>query len=229
MPATGDAPKAESFLFLGASRGLGHEVLGMTAKLFPEAQFRNISRQSRPGFDFSKPEIWPSLISEIFQSEVTRLWFFAGGGPYGEYGRKEWKDHQWAFRVNFECPAFLLHEILRSTPSQLKQVIFVGSSIAEDKPDPLAASYSAAKHALRGLVTSVQAEMQSELATSIDLRLFSPTYMDSALLPKSAKPRQTAGVVRNLPEVGDEFIAWALDPNAAHLNLSHAQVRDAEL
>ena len=58
--------------------------------------------------------------------------------------------------------------------------------MAEDKADPLAGSYAAAKHALRGLVDSVNSEQESE----IKLLLFSPGYMQTDLLPSNSRPRQ---------------------------------------
>lgn len=229
MPAIGD----ERILFLGASRGLGSAVgEAVAAALLERAPDLNPahalffrSRKSMPSFDFSKPESWPLLLQDIHTLQVQRLWYFAGGGPFGPYGQKAWKDHQWALRVNFECPAFLLHHILseagRASLPRFKQVIFVGSAVAGENPDPHAASYSAAKHALQGLVSSIQAEGTAGL----DLRLFSPTYLDTALLPPSAEPRQTPGRVKAVSVVAQEFMTWAFAEQDFCRNLSHGQIQ----
>ena len=141
-----------------------------------------LSRQH--GTDFTKTDSFDEILQKLSEAELDTLYYVAGGGPFGDFGSKEWKDHQWAFRLNFEFPAMLLHYFLKS-PGTLKKIVFVGSSVAESSADPGAASYSAAKHGLKGLVDSVIAE-KPELI----VQLFSPGYMDTDMLPANAWPRQ---------------------------------------
>lgn len=218
------------FLLLGASRGLGHAVHQKLASAIDPKNILQLSRQSQPSIDFSKPEHFAALWEEVLRFGPTHLWYFAGGGPYGAYGSKAWRDHQWAYRVNFETPAQLLHAVFSSrqlsTASQalpgLQQMIVVGSAVAGQQPDPLAASYSAAKHALHGLITSIQTENVQGVSKSqneLDLRLFSPGYMDTALLPASAEPRQKPGLVMDVQSVADQFLDWSFQSTAVGQNL----------
>ncbi|NCN41071.1 hypothetical protein GW916_07445, partial [bacterium] len=66
------------------------------------------------------------------------------------------------------------------------------------------ASYSAAKHALKGLYLSLRVEKPTW-----DLRLFSPGYLDTELLPKGASVRYKK--VWDPEEVSVRFIDWMLD------------------
>lgn len=172
----------ERVLILGGSRGLGAALLTQLRELSVEAI--SISRKSETKADFSKAETWDLIIAQIRELNPDRIIYAAAGGTYGPFQRYQWKDHQWALRVSFEFPAFLIHTLLRETLPSLKQFIVIGSSIAESKPDPGAAAYSAAKHALRGLITSLQAENPE-----FDLRLLSPGYMVTDLLPANSPPR----------------------------------------
>ncbi|MBK7960771.1 MAG: hypothetical protein IPK04_05925 [Bdellovibrionales bacterium] len=75
-----------------------------------------------------------------------------------------------------------------------KQGIFIGSQIAERNPDINAASYTAAKHALLGIISTLQKEAlegkdTKKASLAHDLRLFSPGYMNTSLLPPTAWPR----------------------------------------
>jgi short-subunit dehydrogenase len=207
------------WILLGASRGLGKsfsEVLESEKCLFQSYSRKN------GGLDFSKKENWPEILKTIVQSmgvpslENFKIIYFAGGGPYGAYQAKKFADHEWAWRVNFEFPAFLLHSILSlsqgSNDSAINgQVCFVGSAIAENKADVNAASYSAAKHALRGLLKSVQGEQNS-----LDVRLFSPGYMDTDLLPQNAWPRQVGAKIHPPKTVAIEMYKWLQDSTYAN-------------
>ena len=210
--------------FLGCSRGLGRAVCkAMDLKGGPSFSLL-VSRsteellelsQSRATpdeiltLDFSNPDSYLSLAESLIHNQVQRIFYFAGGGPFGNFAHKSWKDHQWAMNVSFLTPARLLHEILSNRElSFVKQFILIGSRIADDRPDSQAASYCAAKHALRGLVESVQLEKPE-----IDLRLFRPGYMDTALLPKNARPRLDKVSLRSPEESAQEFVNWVLDPS----------------
>lgn len=172
-------------------------------------------------FDASDEAQWPLALQ--FQSQ--KLFYVAGGGPYGAFENKKWSDHQWAFKVNFLCPAFLLHQLMQTNICQ--QIVIVGSAIAESKPDVNAASYAAAKHALKGLITSVQAEQKKMSQAQIDLRLFSPGYIDTPMLPTNAWPRQLtveqqALMIASPKALAEQLLGWISHPNDAncHLNLS---------
>lgn len=195
---------------MGASRGLGAAFAEILSR-------KNISCSSFSrklnGFDAHSQEKWSSWRDQWMDLGPTHIIYFAGGGPHGNFGSKEFKDHLWSFRVNFEFPAYLLHSILSSNDCpQLQQICFIGSAIAEAAADPQAASYSAAKHALLGLISSVQQEEHG----SLDLRLFSPSYMDTTLLPANAWPRQRPETVHSSLKVATALWNWLQDPTCAN-------------
>jgi short-subunit dehydrogenase len=199
-------------VLLGASRGLG----AATQKIY-ESRGREViafSRTSKNPLDFSKTESASLSISQVQKECPTHLIFFAGGGPFGDFAKKEFKDHEWAFRLCFLFPAQLLHQILKSPQDwpALKQICFIGSAVADSKADPGAASYAAAKHALKGLVTSVQREPHG----SLDIRLFSPSYMDTHLLPKNAWPRQEGGRVHSPEKMAEFLVSWLESSQSAN-------------
>jgi short-subunit dehydrogenase len=197
----------EKWVLLGASRGLGRSFL---SKAVDHAELFCLSRKVETlpvsvqtlSVDFSNEGQWEQILSEIRRFQPQRIFYFAGGGPYGKFQDKQWKDHRWALKVSFEFPAFLLHQYLCKSES-LKQFTVIGSSVAEGNPDPQASAYCAAKHALKGLIESILKEQ----TPALDLRLFSPGYMDTALLPANAWPRQQSGLVRSPEEVAE--MLWA--------------------
>lgn len=157
--------------------------------------------------DFSQPADFEKVAQHVDVFCPDRLFYIAGGGPYGDFVEKQWKDHQWALQVSFLTPMKLFHHCLKKP--FLKQIIAVGSAIAEDKADSGAASYAAAKHGLKGLLHSLQAE------TDKDVRLFSPGYINTEMLPLAAQSRLAPGVKIHQPEdLAREFIDWARTPNA---------------
>jgi len=203
---------SERILVLGGSRGLGAELVTQLRELGHQSE--TLSRKSLWSADFSKREAWTDILQQVRQWEPNRLIYCAGGGPYGPFSKFQWKDHEWAFRVTFEFPAFLLHSLQQNLSSSLHQVVLVGSSIAEAKPDPGAASYCAAKHALRGLVSTLQQE-----SPPFDLRLWSPGYMKTDLLPLQSEPRRS-GLARDPREVASLMIQSISDPALKLQNLS---------
>lgn len=202
----------EKWILCGASRGLGKSFLEIAQKNSVEAI--SISRKSAVVADFTQKEKWPEIIEQIREMNPTRLFYFAGGGPHGPYAEKQWKDHEWAYKLNFEFPAFLLHSLWKD--ENIQQLTFVGSSIAESNADPGAASYAAAKHALKGLVSSLQGEKN----LNVDLRLFSPGYMDTQLLPANAWPRQQANLVKDTRVVAQTLWDWIQNADDAQKHLS---------
>jgi short-subunit dehydrogenase len=215
----------ETIAFLGCSRGLGKSVcLEMDKKIEAKnfllfsrnevhlyhlaSQLRNPNKVITS--DFSKRENLSSIIERLKEHQVSRVFYFAGGGPYGFFAKKQWKDHLWALQVSFLMPAQLLHQVLSDKDLNcVKQLIFIGSSVADENPDPMAASYSSAKHGLKGLVESIQSE-----GCDKDLRLFRPGYMNTDLLPINATPRQSGADLQEPDIVAEKFVEWALNPNA---------------
>lgn len=205
------------FILLGASRGLGWATYLNLAKKYPEAEFLLVSRKisakrsnslinSRTtllDYDFSSAELSEDFLQHVQKFNPTAVIYLAGGGPFGVFQDKKWSDHQWALNVNFLTPAKLLHFILKQATQfpNLQQVVFVGSAIAESKPDPQAASYCAGKHALKGLITTVHAEQKS----LVKVKMFSPGYMETDLLPLHSWPRQQ-GLAETAENVALELI-----------------------
>jgi short-subunit dehydrogenase len=199
------------WLLFGASRGLGLQVAKILSQsneteiliLSRKAPVENLGQAKHLPLDLAEAGFLEK-IENLHSFKATHILYFAGGGPFGDFEKKDFKDHQWSWRVSFEAAAFVLHWALKQ--QQLQQICFIGSKIAESQPDPGAASYCAAKHALKGLVESVQMELSSK-SSAVDLRLFSPGYMDTDLLPANAWPRQ-----QNLTEkpaaVAEKLVEW---------------------
>lgn len=191
------------FALLGSSRGLGKSFNELLIKKgYSSTEIYQASRKMNQ-MDFSQKSNWDSYLLQLAEQNPEKIIYFAAGGPYGEFQKPEWKDHEWALNVTFLFPAYLLHQVLdRKKFPALKQVTFIGSSVAESEPDPKASMYSASKHALKGLVTSVKKENPG-----LDLRLFSPGYMDTPLLPANAWPRKQ-NLVRNPTLVAEELLSF---------------------
>jgi len=197
---------------LGASRGLGAEITrqlqaaGKELRLYSRKEdlLKNLAGQiSSTSFlklDLAQESEAPKLIEDLAQFNPDLLIYCAGGGPFGNFESKSWKDHMWAWQLNFLTPSEVLHWALRE--GQLKQMVFVGSAIAENTDEPMAPSYASAKKAFKGLYGSVVATKPN-----LDLRLFSPGYMDTELLPPNANVRQTAKILQ--PQaVAEQLITW---------------------
>ncbi len=211
----------EKIAILGSSRGLGASLASVIAESQPNAKLFLISRTLPPiqndqvvcyKCDLTKQDQIKGVYNFLSLNELTRIVYVAGGGPWGKYAQKDWKDHQWTLQLNLLTPAWLMHELIKNKDYQwrsLNQIVFVGSAIAESKPDPNAASYCAAKHALKGLALSVKQEYPE-----FDLRLFSPGYMDTMLLPPSAWPRKQADQVKSPREVAERLWAWMTQPSS---------------
>lgn len=205
--------KKEKILILGARRGLGFEILKLWKSRFPNDE---ISASSRQSFEYLDTKTFrcdltvnddvENLLQTVTQLSPQKVFYIAGGGPYGRFSEKQWKDHQWSLQLTLLTPMRLLHHCLQQ--SFLEQFIVVGSSIAEAKPDPGAASYASAKHGLNGLLSSLQSE------TDLDLRLFSPGYMKTSMLPQSAQLKINAPI-EDPALVAGQFIDWVQNPQAS--------------
>jgi short-subunit dehydrogenase len=149
------------------------------------------------------------VFQKLLQERPERVFYLAGGGPHGNYAAKRWRDHQWALELNLLAPMRLAHQLLNRFPQNSPQLILCGSAIAESNGDVNAASYAAAKHGLKGLFSSLYLENPEW-----DLRLFSPGYMDTELLPKSAPVRYKK--VWDPSEMARDLLEWAKIPGERH-------------
>lgn len=199
---------------LGASSGLGFEVtkvlLGKGMDLWVGSRKANVVWGSEVdgivalSADFSKKLDQDSVLDSLNQFQPDFIVYVAGGGPFGVYSQKQWKDHLWAFEVSFIFPARLMHFVRNKMPC-VKRMVIVGSKVAENAPDPLAASYCAAKHALRGLITTLEAESGDGR-----VELFSPGYMDTRMLPPNSFPRKNNLVLADPKKVAIELVKLLL-------------------
>ena len=201
--------RKEKVAILGGSRGLGaalvknlkargHEVLSISRK------GQDLVEEGLEVFncDFSQKTQWPALIEKLNQSRAQALIYCAGGGPYGKFGDKLWKDQEWSLAVTFETPAYLAWEVCRTQALPLiKTLIVIGSAVAESSPDPQAAMYCASKHGLKGLLGSLQKEYPDRA-----LHLYSAPYMDTDLLPSGAWPRREIGLVKDPADVAQDLV-----------------------
>lgn len=202
-------------LIFGASRGLGRALALHAARngspVVGFSRKENLLKamaEEEPLFryhvaDFAKSEDQDRILEHLRAHRYDKIFLVAGGGPYGLYHERALRDHLWALETSFLFPAKVLH--LLATLRRGEQTIVVGSSVAESAPDPKAASYCAAKHALKGLTLSLRAENPDW-----DLRLFSPGYMDTDLLPRNAAVRN--GGIHNALRVAEDLWRWSLTP-----------------
>ena len=201
------------FILLGASRGLGwatYQQLSLNTNDLFLLSSRKIKMRSEEvnknteliEQDFSKVPINLEFISELQSFKPTNMIYFAGGGPYGHFADKKWSDHSWALNTTFMYPAELIHSVVSEKVKwpELEQIIVIGSAVAENQADPKAASYAAAKHALRGLIDTLKLE-----PNHIDIKLFSPGYMQTNMLPPNSQPRQN-NRAENPAEVAKKLI-----------------------
>jgi len=203
----------EKVLILGGRRGLGAAVAEKWASTHSQSELVVSSRREFTSShrtlqaDFTRAADVEKLEAFIREWRPQRVFCFAGGGPHGGFAEKCWKDHEWALTVSLVTPMRLLHSYLQAVPEG--QWIMTGSAIAEAQPDARAASYAASKHALKGLISTLRAENPRQ-----DVRLFSPGYMDTELLPANSAPRLENRVLAPTA-VAVEFVLWAADPAAS--------------
>lgn len=210
------------FCLLGASRGLGWGTYLALSQKYPDAHFLLVSRKiaNQVGelkantqvltFDFSKSTA-ADLLPEVQNFSPTEIIYCAGGGPYANFFESSWESHLWSLKVTFLFPMEFILKLGQSykqnrdqwtrTDSSLQSITVIGSSIAESSPDPMAASYCAAKHALKGLISTLQKENSSQ----IQIKMFSPGYIATDLLPKNSAPRMD-GRAQSVEAVASELI-----------------------
>jgi short-subunit dehydrogenase len=201
----------ERVIILGASRGLGSELaaqiatqhsvwgVGRKAALLAQLQAR-LPQFTYEVADFSRLVDQERIIEGLRREPFSKLFYVAGGGPFGPFAKQDWHSHEWAWQVSFQFPARLIHSLLGAHAP--RQIVVVGSSVAEGLPDPGAASYASAKHALKGLTLTLRKEYPDW-----DIRLFSPGYMDTEMLPANAAVRKL-GVYRPA-QIAQELWTWS--------------------
>ncbi len=203
---------AERIAILGSSRGIGFSIaknlesetkLLLVSRKWDETVFPKAQKLKA---DLTKDADLPTLLNALEDFAPTRIFYVAGGGPFGEYSSKSFKDHLWALQLNLLTPARILHWSIKS---RAKQIVFFGSAIAEEA-DPFSSSYSAAKHGLVGLVESVRQEKPP-----IDVRLYSPGYTATELLPKSAQEKFSSELL-SPDAVAQDFLKWAFSESQEH-------------
>ncbi len=206
-----------SWCVLGATRGLGLHFTQLLlsnekkplvyASSRSEQRLKNlVGAHQTLKADVAQVDQRQELIQWAVQTNADVYICFIGGGPYGLFESTEWKDHFWSFQVSFLFQSEWLHSLLRKKDTgKAKKIVFIGSAIAEASADPKAASYCAAKHALLGLIQTVQQEHGD-----FDVRLYSPGYMDTAMLPANAAVRQTK-LVLDPKVVALDLYEWIMD------------------
>lgn len=198
----------ESVAILGASRGLGKALVSEYCERGATvlAVSRSIDQDAYKTLkcDFSKNTEQTRLLRALEEFAPDKIIYCAGGGPFGDFAAKEWKDHQWAWEVSFACAARVVHWALRrgETPAQ---ICLIGSAIAESAPEAGGASYGASKAALKSLYLSL-----TKAGGPMDLRLYSPGYMDTDLLPPRAWPRRENRLIWSPLEVARDICQWLL-------------------
>lgn len=193
---------------IGGRRGLGLAIAQEWRRAYPLDRVKVSSRRPEAQVicDLSSEKSVEDLLLFLDTEKPQRVFCVAGGGPYGEYVSKQWKDHRWALEVCLMAPLRIAHHCLQAP--WCEQLVFVGSAIAESSPDRHAASYSSAKHGLIGFLKTVVQE------STKDIRLFSPGYMATEMLPPNAAKILGSSVL-DPQQVAVAFREWASSPQAA--------------
>lgn len=204
-------------VILGASRGLGKCLYQELQNLNPGAEFLLVSRKIdlsiHGAFRADCTQETEALFERIESFTATHIIMCAGGGVHGVYESKPWHSHEWTLKLNLIFPMKLAYFCLNRL-TQLEQLIFVGSSVAESAPDPLASSYCASKHGLLGFVTTLIKENKG-----LDIRLVSPPYMETALLPEGSWPRRE-GLAQKPEEVARKFVQHMMDKSRKNTHIT---------
>ncbi len=199
--------KNERVIVLGSNKGLGFACVSALLENDGVIQVLGLSRKDSgihnknpkyafKAFDFTAAYDSPSIFLEVLKLiedfEPTQIIYSAGGGPFGEFGQKNWKDHEWAIKLNFLFPAKLVWALMSSKKLINEcNFLYVGSAIAESESgDALGPSYAAGKWAMKGLYLSIMAsQSDSDKYSKLKMKWISPGYMDTDLLPKGSIPR----------------------------------------
>jgi short-subunit dehydrogenase len=156
--------------------------------------------------DMAKSEGQSALQKVILKNQFDLVIYAAGGGPHGDFVDKEFKDHEWALQVGLVTPMALVWSWLKCRDANKKgKFVAVGSRIAEQNPEPQGSSYAASKHGLFGFVRSLQEELKKN---QNKVWLFSPGFMDSELLPLTAKIRHDGSKLMSTETAAQALLRW---------------------
>ncbi len=195
-------------LVFGASRGLGRAVVEHANLHFEGLSVVEVSRKSPSHpLDLTKVNDQNKAAEMIEGQDFDLVIYCAGGGPHGEFSSKEWKDHAWALHLNLYGPMFLIHRWLNARKGSKGEgrFVVVGSRIAEQNPDPFASSYAAGKAGLYGFVSSLQLELKE---SKNKVWLFSPGYMNTEMLPSTAKVRHDGSKLMSAETAAQAMLRW---------------------
>lgn len=184
-------------LILGASKGLGLEVLGR----YPDAI--GCSRKSDNPIDFSKSDAVEKVMALIKCHKPDAVFYVAGGGPHGDFFSKSLQSHKWAYQVNYFTPVALAYELIAQGYGGA--FIYIGSAIAERSESNQSLSYSQSKKMAKQSFLSLDEK-------ALKVRVFSPPYMNTGMLTKNAWPRiEAPELVIEPGKVADELVSWLAD------------------
>lgn len=185
----------KNVLILGGSKGLGKTIKDEFGD-----KALSVSRSDEVKVDLSKPESLETLKEIIDATSFDVIFYCAGGGPHGDYFSKPSHAHEWAYQVNFFRPTEIAHYLKSISFKGL--FVYIGSAIAERSVSKKSLSYSMSKKS--SLFTLLLMPEQD-----LKVRVFSPPYMNTALLPKNSWPRVEASeLVLETKEVADELLSW---------------------
>lgn len=195
-------------MIFGGSGGLGGAILEYAPAHFKDLELHESSRRSKAHpLDLTKVDDQLKAAGLLQSQGFDLVIYCSGGGPFGDFTSKEWKDHHWALQLNLVAPALLIYHWLvsRKEAKSDGKFVVVGSRIAEQNPDPLASSYAAGKAGLYGLVSSLQTELQENKSK---VWLFSPGYMDTKMLPLNAKVRHDGSKLMSPETAAQALLRW---------------------
>lgn len=186
-------------LILGGSRGLGKALVD----LIPDSV--SVSRTSKERIDFSKEESAKAVLALVGHLKPQKILYVAGGGPHGAFFEKSMKSHRWAYNVNLFTPIQILYGLIEQ--GYEGEFIYIGSAIAERSSSLQSLSYSTSKKSAKDIVLSHQSKL-------LKTKVFSPPYMNTALLPGGSWPRaEVPDLVIEPSEVAKVLLDWLGDQN----------------
>ncbi|MCC6276803.1 MAG: SDR family NAD(P)-dependent oxidoreductase [Oligoflexia bacterium] len=199
-------PKVESLTLLSRKQEL-LEQAAQDARSLTNPDGRSINHKINNvqtcAVDLSNSQEVEKLTQKLGSEAPDLVLYVAGGGPYGSFAEKQWKDHHWSLQVGLLSPMRLVHGWLEGrAQNRSGRFVIVGSRVAGLNPDPGAASYAAGKHGLVGFVGSLQSELE---INPNKVLLYSPGYMDTEMLPPQAQVRQS-GVKLLLPDTAAQAL-----------------------
>jgi short-subunit dehydrogenase len=197
-------------LVLGGSRGLGKSLCQVLSKNKEECLA--LSRSTDLKLDLTQSDAMNIFKSSVQENNFSHVFYVAGGGPHGPFFDKPLHSHKWAFELNYFKPVEIAHYL--KSISFKGVFVFIGSAIAENRTSSKSLSYSLSKRASVKTLLSLSEE-------ELKVRVFSPPYMNTSLLPLKAWPRlENPELVIEPNKVAEVLIEWLHDPLNASLSLS---------